>query len=66
MNWRPSQRRTVVKVGILGTGPVGQALGDGFVAVGHDVMMGSRDPNNERAETWAEVTGSTRSETWQT
>jgi predicted dinucleotide-binding enzyme len=33
-----------MKVGVLGSGPVGQALADGFLKHGHEVMRGSRDP----------------------
>lgn len=33
-----------MKVGILGSGVVAQALGEGFVKHGHDVMLGTRDP----------------------
>jgi predicted dinucleotide-binding enzyme len=33
-----------MKVGILGSGVVAQALGDGFVKHGHDVMLGTRSP----------------------
>lgn len=33
-----------MKVGILGSGDVARALGAGFVAHGHDVMLGTRDP----------------------
>ena len=44
-------------VGILGTGDVAKALGKGFVAVGHDVKMGSRDANNEKAVSWAKQVG---------
>ncbi len=32
-----------MKVGIIGSGVVAQALGDGFVKHGHDVMLGTRD-----------------------
>lgn len=46
-----------MKVGILGTGDVGRALGTGFVTLGHDVMMGSRSPANEQARAWAEESG---------
>lgn len=42
-----------MKIGILGTGDVGQALGNGFVTLGHDVMMGSRSANNDKAAAWA-------------
>jgi 8-hydroxy-5-deazaflavin:NADPH oxidoreductase len=34
-----------VNVGILGSGDVGRALAKGFAGVGHDVKIGSRDPN---------------------
>src|SRR6267143_926196 len=33
-----------MKVGILVSGEVGQALGDGFVKHRHEVMLGTRDP----------------------
>jgi len=32
------------KIGILGTGDVGKALGRGFASLGHDIMMGTREP----------------------
>jgi predicted dinucleotide-binding enzyme len=34
-----------MKVGTLGSGVVAQALGDGFVKHGHQVMLGTRDPS---------------------
>jgi hypothetical protein len=33
-----------MRVGVLGSGPVGGALADGFLAHGYEVMRGSRDP----------------------
>jgi predicted dinucleotide-binding enzyme len=33
-----------MKVGIIGSGGVAQALGDGFVKHGHEVMLGTREP----------------------
>jgi predicted dinucleotide-binding enzyme len=33
-----------MKIGVLGSGVVGQALADGFLKHGHEVMRGSRDP----------------------
>jgi predicted dinucleotide-binding enzyme len=33
-----------MKVGVLGSGVVGQVLADGLLKHGHDVMRGSRDP----------------------
>jgi predicted dinucleotide-binding enzyme len=32
------------KIGIIGSGKVGEVLGDGFLAHGHAVMLGSREP----------------------
>lgn len=46
-----------MKIGILGTGDVGRALGAGFTALGHSVKIGSRDPGNEKLKTWALKTG---------
>jgi predicted dinucleotide-binding enzyme len=33
-----------MKIGIIGSGGVAQALGSGFLKHGHEVMLGSRDP----------------------
>ncbi|HEY4119094.1 MAG TPA: NAD(P)-binding domain-containing protein [Byssovorax sp.] len=33
------------KIGVLGSGQVGQVLSDGFLKHGHEVMRGSRDPS---------------------
>ena len=46
-----------MKIGILGTGDVGRALGRGFVTLGHEVKMGSRSATNEDALAWAEERG---------
>lgn len=46
-----------MKIGILGTGDVGKAIGKGFIALGHEVMMGSREPNNPKAVEWAASQG---------
>lgn len=46
-----------MKVGILGTGDVGKAIGNGFVALGHEVMMGAREAGNPKAKAWVESTG---------
>jgi predicted dinucleotide-binding enzyme len=47
-----------MKIGILGTGEVGQKLGSGFAALGHDVKMGTRDPKNEKVKAWVAKNGS--------
>jgi len=46
-----------MKIGILGTGMVGNALGTKLVQVGHEVTMGSRTTNNEGARKWASSLG---------
>lgn len=38
-----------MKIAIMGTGTVGEAIGSKLIALGHDVMMGSRTKNNEKA-----------------
>jgi predicted dinucleotide-binding enzyme len=43
------------KVGVLGSGVVGQALADGFLKHGYEVMRGSRDPS--KLESWMEKGG---------
>ncbi|MGZ8797184.1 MAG: NADPH-dependent F420 reductase [Thermoanaerobaculia bacterium] len=43
------------KVGILGSGDVGKALGAGFLALGHEVMIGSREP--EKLKPWVNAAG---------
>jgi len=46
-----------MKIGILGSGDVGKALGRGFIALGHSVVMGSRDAANPKAAAWAKEMG---------
>ena len=46
-----------LKIGILGTGDVGRALGKGFVSLGCQVMMGSREAGNEKSAAWAQSAG---------
>ncbi len=46
-----------MKIGVLGTGIVGQTIGSRLVQLDHDVMMGSRDAANPKAITWAKEEG---------
>ena len=39
-----------MKIGILGTGMVGQSLAKGFAETGHEVVIGTRDPSNEKVK----------------
>ncbi len=48
-----------MKVGILGSGEVGQRLGDGFIELGHTVKIGTRDP--QKVAAWVEKHGGTNS-----
>lgn len=44
-----------IRVGILGSGDVGRALATGFIDLGHDVKIGSREP--EKLADWVEKAG---------
>jgi NADPH-dependent F420 reductase len=46
-----------MRIGILGTGDVGRTLGNGFLAAGHQVMMGSREAVNQKALAWVKEAG---------
>ena len=46
-----------MKIGVLGTGMVGEAIGSKLVALGHDVMMGSRTAQQPKAVAWVRRTG---------
>ncbi len=51
----------MMKIGILGSGDVGKKLGSGFVSIGHEVMLGSRDPNSENVRSWIAANGKSAS-----
>jgi NADPH-dependent F420 reductase len=42
-----------MKIGVLGTGVVGQTLASKLLEQGHEVTMGSRTAENEKAHGWA-------------
>jgi predicted dinucleotide-binding enzyme len=46
-----------MKVGIIGSGDVGQALGSGFIKLGHPVRLGSRTAKNPATQAWSTRTG---------
>lgn len=46
-----------MKIGVLGTGMVGNALATKFAGIGHEVKMGARDAKNEKAAAWAASAG---------
>ena len=45
-----------MKIGILGSGPVGRSLGKGFASTGHDVMLGSRSAGKQEVQDWLKTT----------
>ncbi len=47
-----------MKIGILGTGMVGETLGTKLIQLEQSVTMGSRTPNNPKALAWVEKNGS--------
>jgi predicted dinucleotide-binding enzyme len=54
--WKGKVRRMEIsKVAIIGSGPVGKALADGFLEHGHEVMRASRDPS--KLEDWKASAG---------
>lgn len=46
-----------MKIGILGTGIVGETIGAKLVALGHDVKISGRAPVNEKASAWVNRVG---------
>ncbi len=46
-----------MKIGVLGTGAVGQAIAGKLVSLGHEVRLGARDAKNEKAAAWAKGAG---------
>lgn len=46
-----------MNIGILGSGEVGRTLATSLVALGHQVVLGSRTPNEGRAAAWVELAG---------
>jgi predicted dinucleotide-binding enzyme len=41
-----------MKIGILGSGDVGRRLGDGCIRYGHQVMIGTRNPEKKELQEW--------------
>ncbi len=47
-----------MRIGIVGSGDVGRALGRGFARHGHEVRIGSREPQSEKLQRWMTEAGS--------
>ena len=50
-----------MRVGILGSGDVGRVIGAGFAELGHQVKIASRDPSQEKIQSWVKKTGANAS-----
>ena len=50
-----------MRVGILGSGDVGQVIGAGFAELGHQVKIASRDLSQEKIQSWVKKTGANAS-----
>jgi predicted dinucleotide-binding enzyme len=46
-----------MKIGVLGTGDVGKVLAAGLTSRGHDVMIGTRDPSQQKLSEWVKQAG---------
>jgi hypothetical protein len=46
-----------MRIGILGTGSVGQTIGSALIQRGHDVKLGARSATNEKAAEWVKQNG---------
>lgn len=46
-----------MKIAVFGTGTVGTTIGSKLVSLGHDVMLGSRTRDNEKAAAWVKAAG---------
>jgi predicted dinucleotide-binding enzyme len=46
-----------MRIAVLGSGMVGNAIGTKLVSLGHEVRMGSRSAGNEHAQAWAAAAG---------
>jgi predicted dinucleotide-binding enzyme len=51
-----------MKIGLLGTGMVGNTIGSKLIQLGHEVNMGSRSANNEKALEWVSQNGAKASQ----
>src|SRR4051812_31893659 len=49
------------RIGVLGSGDVGQVLASGFAARGHEVKLGSREPGSEKVTAWVKKNGANAS-----
>lgn len=46
-----------MKIGVLGTGMVGRTIGSKLIELGHEVKLGSRRADDEKARAWSDTAG---------
>jgi predicted dinucleotide-binding enzyme len=46
-----------MKIGVLGTGQVGQTIGKKLIELGHEVKLGSRTASSDKGSAWADELG---------
>src|SRR5262245_12283813 len=51
-----------MKIGVLGTGMVGATIATKLIALGNEVMLGSRNPGSEKAVAWTQTNGADASQ----
>src|SRR5204863_211605 len=54
-----------MRIGILGSGTVGQTLASGFLKHGHEVVLGTRDPQKPEVRKWLAANPSGKTGTFQ-
>src|SRR5215472_9481993 len=54
-----------MKIGVLGSGIVGRALGAGFIKHEHEAMLGTRDPNKKEITDWIRGTPGAKAGTFE-
>jgi predicted dinucleotide-binding enzyme len=50
--YKSPEQNYIMKIGIIGFGDVGRKLADGFIELGHQIKIGSRDPNQSKITEW--------------
>ena len=50
----------LMKIGVIGSGNVGQVLASGLIGIGHEVKIGSREPDSDKLKEWKAANGNMR------
>ncbi|HME82881.1 MAG TPA: NAD(P)-binding domain-containing protein [Candidatus Eremiobacteraceae bacterium] len=46
-----------MKIGVIGSGDVGRVLAAGLIGIGHEVKIGSREPDSDKLKEWKAANG---------